>query len=94
LQASLGSNDTRTIDARGTSGDCTIPDDALGLSLNVTAVDASANTHLTIWSDGGRPTSSSLNPSHGDVAFNAVVTRLSGSGTFNVYNLAGGWSTS
>src|SRR5262245_35259464 len=48
----LGVNDTRTIAARGNNGDCSIPAEAAGLSLNVTAIKATAPTFLTIWPDG------------------------------------------
>jgi len=86
----FGIEDTRTIAARGTNGDCTIANDAVGLSLNVTAVGSSQATFLTFWSGGARPNASSLNPAPGQPPTpNAVTTSLSGSGSFNVYNKAG-----
>jgi hypothetical protein len=86
----FGVADTKTVAATGTNGDCTIPVDAVGLSLNVTAVGATAPTFLTIWPDGAVPTASSLNPFPGEPPTpNAVNTDLSGTGTFNIYNLAG-----
>jgi len=89
-QDSFGVNDTRTLQARGSNGQCTIPDDAVGLSLNVTAVSASTLTFLTIWPDGPRPLASSLNPAPGEPPTpNAVATDLSAAGSFNVYNLTG-----
>lgn len=88
--ATFGAGDAKTIQARGANGDCTIPADAVGLSLNVTALDATAPSFLTIWPDGARPVASSLNPVPGEPPTpNAVTTNLSGSGAFNVYNLAG-----
>ena len=47
-EPALGAGETRTITAHGTNGpiagsQCTIPDDAVGLSMNVTAVDATAS---------------------------------------------------
>ena len=41
-------HDTRTVAAHGSNGNCTIDADAVGLSLNVTAVGATAPTFLTI----------------------------------------------
>lgn len=86
----LGTADTRTITAHGTNGNCTIPVDAVGLSLNATAVGATAPTFITVWPEGALPTVSSLNPTPGAPPTpNAVNTDLSGTGTFDVYNLAG-----
>jgi len=86
----FGNDNTRTVQAVGTNGNCTIPADAVGLSLNVTALGATAPTFLTIWPDGTRPKASSLNPAPGQPPTpNAVTTNLSGSGAFNVYNKAG-----
>jgi hypothetical protein len=86
----LGADDTRTIFARGSNGNCTIPDDAVGLALNVTALNASGGTFLTFWPGGERPLASSLNPSPGEPPTpNAVATTLSDGGTFDMFNLAG-----
>lgn len=86
----FGASDTKTIAAHGDNGDCTIPTDAVGLSLNVTALDAIAPSFLTIWPDGDRPEASSLNPVPGQPPIpNAVTTTLSGGGSFDVFNLAG-----
>jgi len=87
----IGPGQTHTVSAHGTNGDCSIPDDATALALNVTAVGASAPTFLTIWGDGSRPTASSLNPTPGQPpAPNAVTTDLTdAAGQFNVYNLQG-----
>jgi hypothetical protein len=83
-------DDTKAIAAHGTNGDCTIPAEAVGLSLNATAVDASTATFITIWSEGTRPPVSSLNPGPGQRPTpNAVVTALSPAGSFMVYTLAG-----
>ncbi len=87
----LTADETRTVLAHGTNGECPpIPLDATGLSLNVTAVTASAPTFLTVWPGGTMPTASSLNPDPGEPPTpNAVATSLSGTGSFNIYNLAG-----
>jgi hypothetical protein len=89
-QAAFGGDDTRTIQARGTNGNCTIPNDAVGMSMNVTAVNATQATFLTVWPNGTKPTAASLNPTPGQPPTpNAVTTQLSGSGAFRVYNRFG-----
>ncbi len=88
----LGGGDTLTVSAHGDNGNCTgIPSAATALSLNVTAVDATMDTYLTIWPTGEpQPDASSLNPTPGQTpAPNAVTTALSASGRFDVYNLQG-----
>ena len=88
--ATLQPAGTITIAAHGTNGQCTLPTDAVALSLNVTSVAATAGTYLTIWDDGPMPNASSLNPAPGQPPTpNAVTTPLSASGGFNVYNFAG-----
>lgn len=84
----LGPNDTYTATAHG---NCTIPTDAVGLVMNVTAVDATLPTFLTIWATGAtRPNASSLNPAPGQPPTpNAVTTDLSAGGKFDVYNKQG-----
>ena len=89
----LGPGEVLTVSAHGSNGNCTgIPNDAVALSLNVTATDATAPTFLAVWQDGvPRPDEgSSLNPTPGAPPTpNAVTTRLSPTGQFNIYNLAG-----
>ena len=87
----IGQNETHVITGHGDNGDCTgIPTTATGLQLNVTAVNASQNTFVTVWGEGDRPNASSLNPALGQPpAPNAVTTGLSATGTFNVYNRFG-----
>ena len=86
----FGADDTKTVQAHGSNGDCTIPADAVGLLLNVTADGATAPTFLTIWADGARPVASSLNPFPGEPPTpNTVTTELSNAGSFEIFNLAG-----
>lgn len=90
----VGAGETHTVTAHGDNGDCTgastIPTDALSLSLNVTAVGATASTFLTFWGDGANPGTSNLNPRPGAAPTpNSVNTPLSAAGTFNIYNDAG-----
>jgi len=88
--AAFGVGDIRTIVAHGTNGKCTIPSDAVGLSLNVTALGATDPSFLTIWPAGTMPKASSLNPGPGQPPTpNAVTTTLSGAGSFDVFNKAG-----
>ena len=95
-QTPLAAGETRTISAHGTNGpiagsQCTIPTDAVGLSLNVTALDASEVTFWTISPTGvPRPDASSLNPAPGQPPTpNAVTTPISTAGRFDVFNSAG-----
>lgn len=86
----FGPADTRTFAAVGTNGGCTIPADAVGLSLNVTALNASVLSFLTFWDEGALPLAASLNPAPGQPPVpNAVTTDLSTTGSFNVYNDVG-----
>ena len=94
--AALQAGEVRTIDAHGTNGpipgsQCTIPSDAVGLSMNVTALDATAITYWTIWADGtAQPEASSVNPAPGQPPTpNAVTTPISNAGRFKVFNFAG-----
>ena len=89
--APLAAADTMTVDAQQTGTDCTgkIPPGATALSLNVTALNATSNSFLTIWPGGERPESSALNPAPGQRVFNAVTTELSATRTFDVYNNRG-----
>ncbi len=89
-QTPLGAADTYTIAAEGAQGQCNIPSAATALALNVTAVDATQPTFLTLWDDGELPNASSLNPTPGQPPTpNAVTVPLTGGGTFNIYNFQG-----
>lgn len=88
----IGPGDIRTFEAHGTNGDCFVPDDAVALSLNVTADRQTAPfSFLTIWPHNTpRPNASSLNPAAGEPPTpNAVTTNLAPAGRFDVYNDAG-----
>ena len=86
----LGPEEVYTVDARGTRGRCTLPNDASGLVLNVTATDATMVTFLAIWGDGARPNSSALNPSPGQPPTpNAVTSDLTNTGQFKIFNKQG-----
>ncbi|NNE12435.1 MAG: hypothetical protein HKN41_09355, partial [Ilumatobacter sp.] len=90
--APLGAGDTHTVTVHGDNGNCTgIPASATAVQLNVTAVDASTLTFLTLWAAGDdQPDASSLNPSPGQPPTpNAVTTALNSSGQFNIFNKFG-----
>lgn len=91
--APLEAGDTHTVIARGDTGECiSLPETATAVSLNVTAVNATQPTFLTVWANTGasRPDASSLNPAPGQPPTpNAVTTELSDAGEFNVFNFAG-----
>lgn len=89
----LQEDDAVVIDAHGEQGDCDLPEDASGVSLNVTAVDPSEQTNLRIYptpDDDSVPLTASLNPFPGlPQEFNSVVTDLNDDGQFSVYNRFG-----
>ncbi|MEO1057260.1 MAG: hypothetical protein AAFY28_10140 [Actinomycetota bacterium] len=83
----LTQRDTHVVAAHGANGECQIPVDAVGLSLNVTTLNASEQTYVTIWGGGDQPLASSLNPAPGQPPTpNAVVTPLDADGAFRMYN--------
>lgn len=88
----LGTADTLTVDAQEAGTPCTgtIPTTALSLALNVTALNATQLSFLTIWAGGARPDASSLNPAPGQPPTpNAVTVDLSADQEFEVYNNLG-----
>ena len=87
----IGADETLVVIAEGANGECVgIPASATGLQLNVTSVNATAPTFLTIWGSGSQPNASSLNPTPGQPPTpNAVTAGLTAGGAINIYNLAG-----
>ncbi|MFK7918150.1 MAG: hypothetical protein AB8G14_08750 [Ilumatobacter sp.] len=87
----LGEASSMTIDAQQSGTDCTgkIPAGAIALSLNITALDATSNSFLTVWAGGPRPATSAMNPAPGMRVFNAVTTQLSQTQTFDIFNNRG-----
>ena len=84
-----GALETRTVEAAGLG---TIPDDAVGVVVNVTVLNATApDTFLTLFPTGTTmPNASTINPQPNEVAFNAATVLLGGDdGTFEVYNYSG-----
>ncbi len=88
----IGGGQTHVVAAHGDNGNCKgIPATSAGLALNVTALNATAPTFLTIWPDGAaQPFTANLNPTPGEPPTpNAVVTGVSANGRFDIFNLAG-----
>jgi hypothetical protein len=89
--APLGAADTISFVALGSVGDCVVPDDAVGLVMNVTVADPTADSFLTVYpGDGARPVASSLNWTAGQAPTpNQVTSRLGADGSIAFFNLAG-----
>ncbi|MDW3216669.1 MAG: hypothetical protein R8G01_21940 [Ilumatobacteraceae bacterium] len=87
----LGADETYTLDGQGSVGNCNLPNGTTALSLNVTALDASAPTFVSLFPAGASlPVASHLNPLPGQGPTpNAVNVDLNGGGEFSIYNLAG-----
>lgn len=77
----------------GVSGNVTAPDSvaqADALAFNVTAVNPTASTYLTLWPAGiTQPTVSNLNPSVGQTVANAAIVGLGTNKAFSIYNNVG-----
>lgn len=87
----IGNAEVHTQAVTGTNGNCTIPGDATAVAMNVTAVNPTASSFLTIWpADAGQPLASSLNwtPASPPTP-NKVDVKLSADGRINMFNLTG-----
>jgi hypothetical protein len=89
--APIAAGETFTQQVRGMTGNCTIPDDAVGVAMNVTVVNGSAASFLTIWpTDAPMPLASSLNWVAGAAPTpNKVDVKLSATGAISLYNNTG-----
>ena len=90
-QAPIRNNETFVTAVRGANGNCNLPPGAVGVSMNVTAVDPSASSFLVVYpSDGVRGPGSNLNWTARQAPVpNAVTTKLSSDGKVAFYNLSG-----
>lgn len=80
----LGPDETWSFVAAGVAD---VPGDATAVALNVTSVDATGPTFLTLFAAGApRPASSNLNPVPGMAVPNFVVSTVGGGGLVSVYN--------
>ncbi|MDA8380211.1 MAG: IPT/TIG domain-containing protein [Actinomycetota bacterium] len=77
---------TLVVSATGLAG---IPAGAKAVVVNLTAVQPSASTFLTVYPGGSTPVVSDLNVPAGAVAANLVVATVSSSGTISIYNSRG-----
>ncbi|MBI5088124.1 MAG: hypothetical protein HZB15_04480, partial [Actinobacteria bacterium] len=89
--SALGEGSVRTVQVTGSTGDCSVPAVATAVSMNVTVVNPTASSFLTVWpADRTLPTASNLNWVPGQPATpNAVVAALSPAGAINLFNAAG-----
>jgi hypothetical protein len=87
----IGSAGVHTVQITGTNGNCTIPSDATAVTMNVTIVDPTAPSYLTIWpSTSPRPLAASLNWVAGQAPTpNAVTSGLGATGAIWLYNHVG-----
>lgn len=83
--------DTRQNGAVGPDSSVTVTGPAAhALALNVTGVQPTTSTYLTVWPAGAtRPTSSTLNLNPGEIRSNAAITGLGSGNRCNVYNAGG-----
>ncbi len=89
--APLGPEETYTLSGQGAVGNCNLPAESTALSLNVTAIDTTAPTFVSLFPAGADlPVASHLNPLPGQGPVpNAVNVDLNAGGEFSIYNLAG-----
>jgi RHS repeat-associated protein len=82
----LQAQSTSVVQVSGLGG---VPATATAAVLNVTAIDPSAQTYLSVIPGPTRPPTSDLNPAPGSVKAILTVATLSASGTVSIYNNAG-----
>ncbi|MFD0585798.1 hypothetical protein [Dactylosporangium darangshiense] len=83
--------DTRQSGAVGPDSSVTVTGPAAhALALNITGVQPTTSTYLTVWPAGEtRPTSSTLNLNPGEIRSNAAITGLGTGNRCSVYNAGG-----
>jgi len=89
--APLGAADTYSITTFGTNGNCTLPGAFTALALNVTAVNPTGDSYVTVFPAGGTvPTASNLNVvAHQAPVPNAVTVAVAADGRISFYNNGG-----
>ena len=87
----IGAGQTVTFQVTGTNGNCTIPADATGIASNVTTVNPTAPSYLTVFpADASKPNASNLNwTATSPPTPNQVTVGLSADGAVKVFNLSG-----
>lgn len=91
IAGALGLDTTVTVASQGAHGNCELPGAATGLALNVTALNQTQPTFLTLFPTGTeRPVTSNLNPTPGEPPTpNAVTVDVDAAGQFSVFNRFG-----
>jgi hypothetical protein len=89
--APVGSADTYNFVARDALGQCSLPNDAIALVMNVTIANPTADSFLTVYpGDTTRPLASNLNWHAGQAPRpNQVTSRVGADGSIAFFNLAG-----
>jgi hypothetical protein len=68
----------------------TTPNPPIAVVLNVTAVNPTAGSYLTVFPDGApQPVASDLNMTPGQIVPNLVVVRIGSNGVIDFFNAAG-----
>jgi hypothetical protein len=86
--ASVGAGGVLRLDLTGGGG---VPDIGVtAVAMNVTAVDATATSFVTVWPDDvDRPNASNINTAPGATVPNLVIVRVPSSGIVDLFNEAG-----
>jgi hypothetical protein len=71
------------------SGLAGVPTGATAVVLNLTAIDPTNQTHLSVYPGPTQPTISDLNPGADTVVANMVVATLSSTGQIIIFNFSG-----
>lgn len=86
-QGVVGPGGSISVQVAGVDG---VPPNATAVALNITAVDATRSTYVTVWPDGtGRPVASNLNPGGPAAVANFDIVAIGSGGMIDLYNLAG-----
>jgi len=83
---SLGPGGAHQVQVVGLAG---VPANASAVVVNLTGVDPSGNTFLTVFPGPSQPVVSDLNPPTGQVRANLAVATLNANGTISIYNHSG-----
>ncbi len=88
--APIGAAQTLTLQIGGTGGATGVPADATGAVINITAVNCTADSFITVYPNGAaQPNASNLNPFPGRITHNSAVVDLPANGRVNIFNNAG-----
>jgi hypothetical protein len=87
----IAGGESFTQQVRGTNGNCAVPADAVAVAMNVTTINGTAGSFLTIWpADASKPLASSLNWIPGAPPTpNKVDVKLSATGAISLFNNSG-----